>query len=234
MTTLAQDIDETQVTFSVAGDPLPVGARVRIGEELVIIRAYGQGAPVHGSGQVDDPLRWIVDRAQGNTVAAAHSEDDPAVQVVGAVGDDAIPVYQWTSFDPVWSTAGDPPDIGDGYLIGRYLAVPAGVDNGQRAWTVDYWIQMGIGSTTDVGTGGWSFSPPPFTDDPTPLVAFTGTFAVVSESGGTIHAGVAVNNGSHIRPYCPDGTTQVDETHPFEWSAGSTLQVNGRYQGVAD
>lgn len=141
----------------------------------------------------------------------------------------------WTAFDAEWKSIGDTqPDIGNGSLTAKYLSIPAGVTDGQQSWTVDFFIQLSVGSTTTFGDGGWQFSPPPFATDPTPFALGVAGSAIAIESDGTIHCGMGVSAGNDINLIGPDGETRMDDTHPFEWDANSILMVTGRYLGVAD
>jgi hypothetical protein len=57
----------------------------------------------------------------------------------------------WTSFTPTWTTSGTAPTLGNGTLVSRYMKIGRLV----------HWIgALTIGTTTNPGTGIWSFSLP--------------------------------------------------------------------------
>jgi hypothetical protein len=57
----------------------------------------------------------------------------------------------WDSYTPTWTTSGSAPSIGNGSLVGRYRIV------GKK---MDIWIQLTWGSTTNGGTGDFTFTLP--------------------------------------------------------------------------
>lgn len=238
--TIVGAIDASQNNVQLSGklDAQP-GDLFRLDDEVV---TFGGHLAVDRQHAVSLSLVSLA-RGQEGTTAATHISGTELLGAVEAVvsgeataqpapfpagGAAMVP---WTDFDPVWTSSGEgQPDVGDGELIGKYLAVPAA----EGQWTVDYLIQVNYGSTTDPGEGDWIFAPPPFTDDPTPFFLGVGSISIAVESDTTAHCGLAVNAGNEIQPYGPDGETRVDATHPFAWDPGSVLNITGRYLGVAD
>lgn len=58
----------------------------------------------------------------------------------------------WTTYTPTWTAATTNPTLGNGTLVGRYMRV-----DGR---TIVAHINLTIGSTTTLGTGGYSFALP--------------------------------------------------------------------------
>jgi len=129
----------------------------------------------------------------------------------------------WISYTPTWTASTTNPAIGNGNLAGGYRRI------GQQ---VDFWIDLGSGSTTTFGTGTWRFS--------LPIIAYTAqwNFAFDSwilDSGvdwykGYVGEGVTAGFSDKFEVWNPTFTTKVSSTFPMTWSANDGIRITGSYR----
>jgi hypothetical protein len=144
------------------------------------------------------PASGIV-RLYAKTDGSLYSKDDAGTETV-VTGGGGSTLGAWTSYTPTWTGSGGNPTIGDGTLQGYYKALDSS--------TYLVQISLVLGSTTNIGSGTYSFALPAtaaaapgrqvfagyFLDAGTAfyvasgqIVASTATVAlvVIADSGGT-------------------------------------------------
>lgn len=145
-----------------------------------------------------------------------------SMDTIDALGD------AWTTYTPSWGSTGTPPALGNGTLLGRYKKLGK---------TVDVNIVLTLGSTSTVGTGGWTLFLPVGVNGragttqsfASGLVAKTaaGNFATTSQL-------VAANN--FISVLCANSATStqlnaVSSTLPVgAWAAGDNVTLQFRIE----
>lgn len=128
----------------------------------------------------------------------------------------------WTPYTPAWSSSGTNPSTGNGSLQGRYKRVGD---------LVHVWLRLEFGSTTNGGTGAWSFTLPvaPTEQDILPAMA-------VDSSPVGRYSGIASlsTSGFVDRVMTPGGASNIGNTAtiPFTWADGDYLQISGSYRAV--
>jgi hypothetical protein len=121
----------------------------------------------------------------------------------------------WASYSVAWTAATTNPSVGNGSLLGRYL---------QIGKTIDFSIVLTFGSTTNAGSGAWTFSLPvqafqgqffafgaariPGSSFPTPMLSNSTTFQLLSASGAAIGSGT------------------------MAWASGNVVTISGRYESA--
>lgn len=124
-----------------------------------------------------------------------------------------------TNYTPTWTAASVNPTLGNGSLSGIYIKT------GKR---VDVQFQLGIGSTTNLGTGIWYFSLP-FV--PSTSLSSIGTgLALISGAAFHVLAAQSLTDGTARLILTADGAgNQVSPTSPGAWPAGSYMTVSLTY-----
>lgn len=86
------------------------------------------------------PATWVA-----NTVLTAAQLNTQLRDNLKAIGD------PWTSYTPAWTASGTAPAIGNGAIIGKYIAAGK---------LIHFRVVLTMGSTTTYGTGQYSISLP--------------------------------------------------------------------------
>lgn len=123
----------------------------------------------------------------------------------------------WPDYNPVWTSAGSAPSIGNGSLSGEYR------EDG-KSLTVH--IRFVPGSTTNFGTGAWHFSMPVgFTMAPTShAVGMAWAFdAGTANISGTILADAPNNRFIFVGP---NSGAEWQNNIPFTWVNGDTFTAS--------
>jgi hypothetical protein len=129
----------------------------------------------------------------------------------------------WISYTPTWTAATTNPAIGNGSLTGGYRRI------GQQ---IDFFADIGAGSTTTFGTGIWRIS--------LPVAAVNAQWnfsydAWILDSGvawfkGYVGEGVSSGFSDKFEIWNPTFTTQVSSTHPMAWGANDGVRITGSYR----
>lgn len=128
----------------------------------------------------------------------------------------------WTDFVPGWSASSVNPTIGNGSIAGRYKSV------GKTCWW--YWV-IGFGSTTNPGSGVYSFGLPPVGNAASSAsgasMGFRDNSAAQHTTGfATWGAGGAVMDGR------ANGGNQVGNTVPYTWASTDFIRCWGAFEFV--
>jgi hypothetical protein len=127
----------------------------------------------------------------------------------------------WLSYTPTWTAATTNPSLGNGALVGRYI---------QIGKTVNVFVQLTIGSTTTLGTGGWIFSVPFAAKVPVSM-AFLVTMlrSGIGWSYGQTNGGY-FGYSDRTAPIC--NGVSVTSAAPFSWSTNDVLAFGGTYEAA--
>ena len=125
----------------------------------------------------------------------------------------------WTTFQPLWTSTGTQPSIGNGTLTGRYK---------QIGTTVHMVILCKFGSTTTFGTGtyGWSY---PSGRRPAQNAPVELTYGGMARGHGTAwYSGAAVYDltNDNFRIFSHNGTQEWAPATPVTWTAAATNYIN--------
>jgi hypothetical protein len=121
-------------------------------------------------------------------------------------------------YTPVW-TSGGSPAIGDGALNGSYI---------YDGDTCRGNIQITIGSTTNVGSGAWSFSLPKqaarnssgsaYIEDASPAAVYSAT-SHIAAGASTVRVAVAGSTAAYM-----------GSATPITWAAGDKVEIDFDFQ----
>lgn len=180
---------------------------------------------IRGSGIVTDLLvggDLFVDGAAtvvGDFQATGFTEFED-VQVDGnlTIGTDVVNTA-WTPFTPTWTSNGTAPSYGNADVSAAYKKIGK---------TVSFRIHIGFGTTTNFGTGQYSFSLPV-------APAMQTTAAAICADGTTRYAATAwLTTGSGIFRIIPGnaGNAGMSNATPFTWGSGDELIIGGTYEAA--
>lgn len=147
----------------------------------------------------------------------------------------------WTAYSVVWSSAGAAkPTLGNGTLIGRYR---------RQGKTVEVFIQLALGSTTNGGQGIFNFTLPvagssQFTEQPLLVKAYVPNlgmnfvgFAPIGMGASSFSAFMPYsNNNVNMQPARNTDNTGTTGTgwpfvsNGFPFTSGANLFISGRYE----
>lgn len=121
------------------------------------------------------------------------------------------------SYVPALTAGGNAPSIGNGSIVGTYARTGS---------TITLTIEIGIGSTTSLGTGGLSVSLPQKRHSATIFVGGS----VIANRGGVLYMGVlqipgAVTTASLLR----DTTGSITFNSPATFTTGDTIRMSCSY-----
>lgn len=147
-----------------------------------------------------------------------------------AVGDEIVPtdfdalLNSWTDYTPTWN-ASTTPSIGNGSLLGRYRQVGK---------TVDFYMQLTFGSTTNGATGTWLFNLPVIGAYSTnPGYTFSAT-AIDASTTNRYVIGCQLDNVNRVSCFISGGTVLLGTTSPgngpFTWATNDNLRIAGTYE----
>lgn len=132
----------------------------------------------------------------------------------------------WQTYSPSWGSSGTAPTIGNGSITGRYMIFGK---------TVTFNIVIQFGSTTNFGTGAYSFG--------LPFTTITRTGAQWPGAAFAVNVGTAVypgtvyltSNATAAGVYSPTGAggssnAQWGNTVPFTFAATSNISLQGTYE----
>lgn len=134
----------------------------------------------------------------------------------------------WIAYNPVWTTAGTAPALGNGTLVGRYR---------QQGKSVTAEIKFTAGTTTTFGTGAWSFSTPSaFQNAASTNTDYIGKAFANDASVGTAGYSLGVcfiaSGGNQFQSYF--GNTAVasitTNANPMTWANADRLWLNITYE----
>jgi len=126
----------------------------------------------------------------------------------------------WISYTPAWTASTTNPSIGNGVLKGRYKYLDSK--------TVAIRIHLKIGSTTNTGSGTWSFSLP--SGVVAPNDGMTQVLAAGCQDAGADNKLCLAKvgpNSSHIDEITPESGNVVTSASPMTWAANDALYVSG-------
>ncbi len=153
-----------------------------------------------------------------------HISDTGAV--VGPLTAGGAGLGAWTTFTPTWTSDGSAPTLGDGILTGRYKALDS------KTYCINIFFQFG--STSDNGTGNYSFALPG---------GVTTAAYVQSLAGIVLDAGTRfyMNNGyidasdtkvTWIVNSEAGGAGRTGETTPMTFAVGDQIILSGTIEVV--
>jgi hypothetical protein len=134
--------------------------------------------------------------------------------------DNELALGTWTTYVPLWTATTTNPVIGNGTILGRYMAT--------TDWC-EVWVGIKAGSTTTFGSGQYSVS--------LPIAAASGIWEQfvsiqlndfgVSRYSGT---GVASPGSNALLFYDQDWSSLWGNTVPFTFGNGDAATIYGRYR----
>lgn len=148
----------------------------------------------------------------GNLVGDRVTYHDAAVEAMLA---------DWVAYTPSWLGSVTNPVLGNGILEGRYK---------QIGKTVHFQMHLQFGSTTTLGSGNWSFTPPVGISQVLTNVYEVGTWHVNDVSTNNNYSGDAVAFGNNI--YCfvsVSPVTYMVNNSPIAWAVGDHIGMAGTY-----
>ena len=134
----------------------------------------------------------------------------------GASSGNEIYYLPQTSYVPTWT--GGSPSIGNGTLTSSYT---------RKGVFVQVNVTFIVGSTTNVGSGAWTFGLPFAANRPT-----VGSAYLVNAAGNTIFSGVAfVDAGAQTFRVVTSNSSSafVGSAQPFAWATGDKMYVSIEY-----
>lgn len=158
------------------------------------------------------PRTWV----PGEVVTAAEMNAEIKTALTGVQS-------AWNTYTATWTGTTTSPVIGNGSLTGRYARLGK---------TLDFFIQVTMGSTTTFGSGTWLFALPQ-----SPLfqnITFTGS--ALDASAGTIFPLAATTNGSGqivvrgLPAVAGAAYANGGPTVPMTWAVSDVLTLVGRYE----
>jgi hypothetical protein len=127
----------------------------------------------------------------------------------------------WAAYTPGW-VASVNPAIGNGTLGGRYR---------DRGKTVDFIVQITMGSTTTYGTGQWLISLPSlgaaFGLTPGPVFS---AMAIDTSATAKYMLGCELDTTARFKLFVSGGSTLVGAAVPFTWASTDILRISGTYE----
>lgn len=122
----------------------------------------------------------------------------------------------WGTFTPEWTAGTTNPSIGNGSIVGRYM---------QIGTTIFFSTMLTIGSTTNLGSGTYSFG--------LPLPARSSTAVIISAFQNAPNQAL-VGRGASTTAYFLYRTDTSVSMGPSSTSltAGSTIMASGVYEGA--
>ena len=162
-----------------------------------------------------NPQVTIASGADVCTVGPGSFNNAPVIDNSGSQNN--LVFHNIVSFNSALSSGGTPPTIGNGSISSFYT---------RSGNLIICNIELTIGSTTSLGTGGLSFSLPTTTSSA--MVQECGRW--LGNRGGTFYSGIvqiagAASTASLIR----DTTGPVTFNSPATWAAGDTIRVQLTY-----
>lgn len=127
----------------------------------------------------------------------------------------------WQSYTPVWTAATTNPSIGNGTLAGTYCVVG-------KMCVASIFIQFG--STTNAGSGRYSFTPPLSPIDNTTAVRHgIGTWNC-SDTGTANYTGTTLFFSSTVVQLSVNASSYVAHNIPFTFSSTDIIRANFTYE----
>lgn len=146
---------------------------------------------------------------KGITVLVYDDTDDRWRVVAHEQGD-------WLDYTPTWTASTTNPTLGNGTLNVKYY---------QRGKEVQFEFFLAIGSTTNIGSGTYTFTFP-FTINGSQIGFFPG---MVLDSGTTRYAALAVPSSTTTFTVGVHGSgTDVAHNSPMTWATGDQLRISGK------
>lgn len=130
----------------------------------------------------------------------------------------------WVSYTPDWLATTTNPVIGNGVKAGRYKQI------GKLVW---FRINITLGSTTTVGSGTYTFTPPVGISQELTNADTVGRWRINDVSAPAHYGGDAIAFGNSI--YLAINTspiTYVMHNSPFAWAIGDHIDMAGCYRSV--
>ena len=171
----------------------------------------------------------FVQLARSSSFASTASYIQNAISSSFATTANSVPAYEtaWTSYGIIWSSAGVPPNLGDGTLVGYYK---------QIGKTVFVRVKLNWGSTTTGGTGHWLFSLPVPAASPDgiqfPCSMLNNGFAWYQGTVNGTYAGHTDKTAIIGQAPGANSSQGVDSTFPIGWGVADSLQFNGSYEAL--
>ena len=130
-----------------------------------------------------------------------------------------VPMGEWQSFSPSWTSTGTAPSLGNGTLTGSYMLVGE---------TCFFRLLLSPGSTTTFGTGNYRFSLP-VTAAGTVMFGFT---RMNDSSVGSAYFGTYFLASTTVLATFTNANpvAAVTNTVPFTWADGDFFFVQGHYE----
>jgi hypothetical protein len=130
----------------------------------------------------------------------------------------------WSTYTPVWTSAGTAPSLGNGTITGRYKQVGK---------LVTVTIKIVFGSTTTFGTSGYFFSLPVTA---TGSADFVGSAFLrdTSAGGGGYYNGICniSAGGTTLTAYEGSGHAQLAATNPVVWANTDFFEFTITYEAA--
>lgn len=158
----------------------------------------------------NDPQTWVA-----LTDVTADDMNREIRDNFDAIGD------PWTAYNPTWTASTTNPTLGNGTLVGAYM---------QAGKLIHFRLRLTIGSTTNVGSGAYSFGlPVPC------VVGFNWAFAmtaVLQDAGSGRYTRAAYLASTTTFVLTDASGVNVTHASPFAPANGDTISVAGTYEAA--
>lgn len=128
----------------------------------------------------------------------------------------------WTAYTPTWTAVTTNPVLNNGTLTGKYREIGK---------TIDYRIELTIGSTTTLGSGNYRFTFPVTARAATGFAPLGRALCFDTSLTARAYRNVGYNTTTTLL-LSDDSGTQVSNTVPFTWATGDVLVIQGQYEAA--
>lgn len=157
-------------------------------------------------------------RIYAKTDGSSYQKDDAGTETGLASGSS---LGAWTSYTPTWTAATSNPTLGNGTITAKYKALDA--------TTYAISIVVTFGSTTNAGSGVYSFSLPSGVTS----AARIQVIAASIEDAGTAYfsanawVGASSTTVTHVTVADATGTRRAASNAPITWATGDQIVISG-------
>ena len=130
---------------------------------------------------------------------------------------------EWQDYSVTWKGSSSNPSIGNGILYSRYRRI------GSK--TIEFRISLLIGSTTNAGSGNWSFTlPTSITGSANTGWQSASAYALDNGTSWYNGAGIIGMGGVNEVGIILGAQSLVSHANPFSWADGDRLVIYGSYE----
>jgi hypothetical protein len=126
----------------------------------------------------------------------------------------------WAAYTPTWTASTTNPTLGNGTLTGAWTQIGA---------TVHFRIVLTFGSTTNVGSGTYTWTLPTAAADTQSCV---GKANIRDDSAGANRTRSCRNATATTTLLQDEAGATVTQAAPFAWATGDTIVISGNYEAA--